>query len=79
MSWLLTALSAWQHSHPFISSHLGHLPIFLPFQILLTQNETNTNRSLLSLAPEKQIPSARYALLIPPKIGLGFYLSIISL
>lgn len=45
MSWLLRAFCAWQHSHPFISFQLGHLPIFLPFQILHTQNETNTNKT----------------------------------
>lgn len=51
MSWLLTAFCAWQHSHPFISSRLGHLPIFLPFQIPHTQNETNTSKTPSLICP----------------------------
>lgn len=56
MSWLLAAFGAWQHSHPFISSRLGHLPIFLPFQILLTQNETNTNKESSLTCPREINP-----------------------
>lgn len=83
MSWLLRAFCAWQHSHPFISSQLGHLPSFLPFQILHTQNETNTNK-MSSLTCSREINPfcqihAASPVLIPTKIGQGFYLSIISL
>lgn len=79
MSWLLTAFGAWQHSHPFISAQLGHLPISLPFQTLLTQNETNTNKESSLWPPRNKslLPgTCSIPLLIPPKIGRGFYLSI---
>lgn len=56
MSWVLTAFGAWQHSHPFISSQHGHLPTFLPFQILLTQDETNTNQESSLTCPREINP-----------------------